>query len=74
MDIDAHAVDHADDVFDLLGIDDVVGQVVIDLGIGQVALLQALADELLDVGLLGWTFVGHVWRHRIWSGEVNLAL
>ncbi len=37
-------------------------------------LLQALADELLDVGLLGWTFVGHVWRHRIWSGEVNLAL
>jgi hypothetical protein len=33
--LDAHAVDHADDVFDLLRIDDVVGQVIVDLGIGQ---------------------------------------
>ncbi len=42
----------ADDVFDLLRIDDVVGQVIVDLGVGQVALLQTLGDELLDFGLL----------------------
>lgn len=45
MDIDAHAVDHADDVFDLLRVDQVVGQVVIDFGVGQIALFQALADQ-----------------------------
>ena len=28
----AHVVDHVDDVFDLLGIDDVVRQVIVDLG------------------------------------------
>jgi hypothetical protein len=52
MHLDAHAVDHADDVFDLLRIDDVVGEVVVDFGVGQVALLQTLADQLLDFGLL----------------------
>ncbi len=60
MDINAHAVDHADDIFDLLRVDDVVGQMVIDFGVGQVALFQALADQKLDVVLLGRTFVGHV--------------
>lgn len=45
MDIDAHAVDHADDVFDLLRVDEVVGQMVIDFGVGQIALFQALADQ-----------------------------
>src|SRR5690606_30773724 len=64
--LDTHAVDHADDVFDLFRIDDVVGQVVVDFGKGQVALFQALADQQLDIGLLGRTFVGHVClRHRI---------
>ena len=62
--LDAHAVDHADDVFDLLRIDDVVGQVIVDFGVGQVALFQALADQQLDVGLGGLTFVGHGLRHR----------
>ncbi len=51
--LDAHAVDHADDVFDLLRIDHVVGQVIVDFGVGQIALLQALADQELDVGLGG---------------------
>ncbi len=59
MDIDAHAVDHADDVLDLFRVDHVVRQMVIDFGVGQVALFQALADQLLDFGL-GRTFVGHV--------------
>src|SRR5699024_1327646 len=42
--LDAHAVDHRDDVFDLLGVDHVVGQVVVDLAVGQVALLTTLGD------------------------------
>ena len=59
MDVDAHAVDHADDVFDLLRIDDVVREVIVDFGVSQIALLQALADQELDIGLLRRTFVGH---------------
>jgi hypothetical protein len=58
--LDAHAVDHADDVFDLFGIDDVVRQVIVDFGVGQVTLFQALADQLLDVGLGGLAFGCHV--------------
>ncbi len=60
MDVDAHAGDQTDDVFDLLRVDHVVGQVIVDFGVGQVALFQALADQELDVVLLGRTFVGHV--------------
>jgi hypothetical protein len=50
--LDAHVVDHADNVFDLLRIDDVVGQVIVDFGVGQVALFLALDDQGLDFGLL----------------------
>ncbi len=50
--LDAHVVDHADDVFDLLRIDDVVRQVIVDFGVRQVALLLALDDQGLDFGLL----------------------
>ena len=46
--LDAHVVDHADDVFDLLRIDDVVGQVIVDLGVGQVAVLLAERDQVLQ--------------------------
>ena len=46
MDLDAHVVDHADNVFDLLGLDDAVRQVVVDFGVGQKALLLALGNEL----------------------------
>src|SRR3977135_139608 len=34
---DAHIVDGVDDLFDLLRIDDFRGQVIVDLGVGQVA-------------------------------------
>jgi hypothetical protein len=44
-DLDAHVVDHLDDVFDLIRIGDVVGQVIVDLGVGQVALLLALGNH-----------------------------
>jgi len=56
---DAHVVDHADDDFDLLGVDHVVWQQIVDLGVGQIALFAALLDELLDLGLL----LGFVNRH-----------
>jgi hypothetical protein len=36
-DLDAHVVEGADDGLDLLGVDEVVGQVVVDLGVGEVA-------------------------------------
>ena len=52
MHLDAHVVDHADDVFDLFRIDDVVGQVIVDFGVGEVALFLALDDQGLDFGLL----------------------
>ena len=35
--LNAHVVDHLDDVFDLIGVDDIFRQMVIDLGIGQIA-------------------------------------
>jgi hypothetical protein len=59
MHLDAHIVDHPDDVFDLFRIDDVIGQVIIDLGVGQIALLAALDDELLDLGLRVLVFDRH---------------
>ncbi len=46
---DAHVVDHVDDILDLLRIDDIVRQVVIDLGIGQVALLLAAGNQILKL-------------------------
>ncbi len=48
---DAHVVDRVDDVFDLLRIDDLGRQVVVDLGIGQVALFLAARDEQLQLRL-----------------------
>jgi hypothetical protein len=43
---DTHVIDHVYDVFDLLGIDNIVRQVVIDLGIGQIALLFAAGNQV----------------------------
>ena len=42
---DAHVVDHLHDVFDLLRIDDLGGQVVVDLGVRQEALFLAATDR-----------------------------
>jgi hypothetical protein len=42
---DPHVVDHADDVFDLLRIDDTFGQVIVDLVVGQVSLILSLCDQ-----------------------------
>ncbi len=42
---DAHVADHVDDIFDLLGIDDIVRQRIVDLGIGQIAFLLAVGNQ-----------------------------
>ena len=39
-------IDHPDDVFDLIRITDVIGQVVVHLCIGDVTLLLALGDQI----------------------------
>ena len=49
---DPHVVDHADDVFDLLRIDNALRKMIVDLGIREVSLLLALGDEELEAGLL----------------------
>ncbi len=46
---DAHIVNHVNDVFDLLRIDDVVGQVIVDFGVGQVALFLAARNQFLEL-------------------------
>ncbi len=55
---DAHVVDHADNVFHLFRIGDILGQVIVDLRIGQIALLATAGDELFKTGLL-LRFSGH---------------
>jgi hypothetical protein len=51
IDRDAHVVDCVDDVFDLLRIDDLRRQVIVDFGIGQVALFLAARDQELQLRL-----------------------
>ena len=50
--LDAHVVDHLDDVFNLIRIGDVFRQVIVDFGVGQVTLVLAAGDEILEPGLL----------------------
>src|SRR5690606_22199138 len=69
---DAHAIDQRDDVLDLLGLDHVVGQVIVDFRVGQVALLQALADQLFDIGLGSLTFICHTGALPLIVGLGNL--
>jgi hypothetical protein len=45
----ASAAYHVDNVFDLLGIDDVIRQVIIDFGVGQEALFLAARNEFLQL-------------------------
>jgi hypothetical protein len=48
---DAHVVDHVDDVFDLLGIDDLAGQMIVDFHIREEALFLATRDQQLQLRL-----------------------
>ena len=46
MDLDTHIIDHADDFFHLLGIDDVTWQMIVYLRVGEVTLHLAFGNEL----------------------------
>ena len=49
---DAHVVNHIDDIFNLLRVDDVIGQMIIHFRVSQVALLLASGNKFFQ--LLGW--------------------
>ena len=56
--LDAHVVDHAHDRLDLVGIVDVLGQVVVDFPVREETLFLALDDQLLELYAL--LFLIHV--------------
>src|SRR5690606_35996231 len=56
--VDPHVVDHADDVFHLFRIGNILRQVVIDLRVSQVTLLTTAADQFFEARLL-LRFSGH---------------
>ncbi len=47
VNLDAHVVDHADDVLNRLGIEHIVRQMVVNLGVGQITALFAKYDQIL---------------------------
>ena len=53
VDLDAHVAEGRDDGLDLLGVDQVVGQVVVDLRIGEEAALLAELDQVLQARAAG---------------------
>ena len=59
----AHVVDHVDDVFDLFRIDDLARQMIVDFGVGEVALLLAARDQQLQLRL---TLVRDLSRCACW--------
>ena len=44
--LNAHVVDHADDDLELFGVEHLVGQMVVDLGVGEVAALLAQHNQI----------------------------
>ena len=51
-DLDAHVINHADYVFYLIRIRDILRQVVVDLGVSQVTLLFSSGNEVFQTGFL----------------------
>src|SRR5690606_12309438 len=49
VDRDAHVAESADDRLDRLGVDEILGQLVVDLGVREEAALLALLDQLLEL-------------------------
>ena len=70
--VDPHVVDHADDVFHLFRIGNILRQVVVDLGVSQVTLLTATLDQLFEAGLL-LRFSGHITLSTEGSGGLKTS-
>src|SRR5690606_23079878 len=73
VDRDAHVAERADDAVDGFGVDQVVGQMVVDLAVGQVAAVLAQLDELLEPVATGFVFFGRVGTPRDQVLGVGLA-
>ncbi len=58
IDLNAHVVDHADHAFDLVGVQDLVGQVVVDFGVGQEAAFLTQDNEVFKLGAPRLGFYG----------------
>src|SRR5690606_20968617 len=56
VDRDAHVVEGADDAVDGLGVNQVVGQMIVDLAVRQVAAILAQLDEQLQAVAAGFVF------------------
>jgi len=50
--INAHVVNHLDNFFDLIGVGDIVWQMVVDFGVGQVTLFLAPGNQFFQARLL----------------------
>ena len=74
--LNAHVVDHLDDVFDLIGIRDVLRQVIVDFGVGQIPLFFSLCNQGFKSGLL-MQWVGHtkpaVVRYKKWPASITAS-
>ncbi len=70
--VDAHVVDHANDVFHLFRIGNILRQVVVNLGVSQVTLLTATLDQLFEAGLL-LRFSGHITLSTEGSGGLKTS-
>jgi hypothetical protein len=65
VDLDAHVAERGDDGFDLLRVDQVVGQVVVDLRVGEEAAVLAELDQVLKPRAAGFgVFLRHLRRDQ----------
>ena len=74
--LDTHIVDHLDDVFDLVRVDNVLREVIVHLGIGQVALFFTFGNEEFKLrlrGLLHRTHPVGVARLRVQCAAAQIA-
>ena len=73
---DAHVVEGGDDAFDRFRIDDVLWQLVVDLGVGQEAAVLAHVDQVLDLlaAALQVRFADLVVRQQARQAGLGLAL
>ncbi len=46
--LDTHVIDHLDDLFHLVRVGNILRQVIVHLGVGQIILFLALGDEILE--------------------------
>jgi len=61
IDLDAHVVDHVHDRLNLVGVMNILRQVVVDLPVREETLFLALQDQFLELGTLCFLINRHRW-------------